>query len=78
MNNEATSEALRGVKDFMAKTIVAGNTICYPVRRGSQMWMKKLVVEAVRDTPKGPCVSGTNETGRRVSIFNLVNCVVVS
>ncbi len=65
-------------KDFMDKAIVAGVTICYPVRRGSSMWLKKLTVEAVRDTPRGISVSGVGESGRRVSIFNLNNCVVVS
>ncbi len=63
--------------DFLGKAIKAGDTICYPVRRGSSMWLKKLVVQAVRDTPRGPCVSGTNDAGRSIVIYNLDNCVVV-
>jgi hypothetical protein len=64
-------------KDFMGKTISAGCVVCYPVRRGSKMWLKRLNVLSVQDTPKGTCVSGTNETGRRVNVYNLNNCVVV-
>jgi hypothetical protein len=41
------------------------------------MWLKTLKVQSVQDTAKGVCVSGTNASGRRVSIYNLVNCVVV-
>ena len=65
-------------KDFMGKTIKASDIICYPVRRGSSMWLKKLTVLAVQKTPRGTCVSGTNDTGRRISIYNLSNCVVVN
>jgi hypothetical protein len=64
-------------KDFMGKSIKAGDLVCYPVRRGSAMWLKKLKVLAVQDTPRGTCVSGTSDTGRRISIYNLDNCVVV-
>ena len=69
---------LMDANDFLGKIITAGDTICYPVRRGSSMWLKKLVVEAVRTTPRGICVSGTNDGGRRINIYNLDNCVVVS
>jgi len=63
--------------DFLGKQIKAGMTICYPVRRGSSMWLKKMTVLAVQDTPQGVCVSGTNDAGRRVSIRNLDKCVIV-
>jgi hypothetical protein len=65
-------------KDFMGKAITAGDTICYPVRRGSRMWLKTLWVQTVQDTPRGACVSGTNDAGRRINIYNLENCVVVN
>ena len=64
-------------RDFMDKPITAGCVVCYPVRRGSKMWLKRLSVLSVQDTPRGVCVSGTNDTGRRVNIYNLSNCVVV-
>lgn len=64
-------------KDFLGKPITAGATVCYPVRRGSKMWLKKLAVQQVQDTPRGICVSGTNDGGRRIAVYNLENCVVV-
>jgi hypothetical protein len=64
--------------DFMGKVIKTNDTICYPVRRGSAMWLKKLEVKSSRDTPRGPCVSGVNEAGRNINIYNLSNCVVVN
>jgi hypothetical protein len=63
--------------DFLGKEIKAGSIICYPVRRGSSMWLKKLTVSAVRDSSRGAQVSGTNDAGRRINIHNLSNCVVV-
>jgi len=63
--------------DFLGRVIKARDTIVYPVRRGSSMWLKKLTVRSVQDSPQGPCVSGTNEAGRQVTIKNLKNCVVV-
>ncbi len=32
------------VKDFLGKTIKVGDTIVYPVRQGSDMWMSKAEV----------------------------------
>ena len=29
--------------DFMGRTIVAGQTVVYPTRRGSQMWLNRAV-----------------------------------
>jgi hypothetical protein len=63
--------------DFLGNPILAGSLIVYPVRRGSDMWMNKLRIEAVRDTPRGKTVSGTNDSNRRITIRNLTNCVVV-
>ena len=63
-------------RDFLDKSISAGDLLIYPVRRGSQMWLNKLRVEAVRETAKGRAVSGSNDAGRRVTVHNLQNCVV--
>ena len=64
--------------DYLGNTISAGDIIVYPVRRKSEMWMKKLLVDAVRDTTNGVRVSGRNEGGNPVSIQNIQNCVVVT
>jgi hypothetical protein len=42
------------------------------------MWVKRLIVQAVRDTGRGVRVSGVNEAGNPVSIQNIKNCVVVT
>jgi hypothetical protein len=64
--------------DFLGNPIQVRDTIVYPVRRGSAMWMKKLTVDAVRDTTNGVRISGRNEAGNPVSIQNVQNCVVVT
>ena len=64
--------------DYLGNEITVRDTIVYPVRRGSAMWMKKLIVDAVRDTTNGVRVSGRNEAGNPVSIQNIQNCVVVT
>ena len=63
--------------DFLGHTIIAGDIVVYPVRRRSDMWMNKLRVEAVRDTPRGKAIFGTNDAGNRVIIRNLENCTVI-
>ena len=65
-------------KDFLGNPINSGDTIVYAVRRGSKLWLKRLVVQAVRDSTSGVRVSGVNDAGRPVSIKNLENTVVVT
>ncbi|MHC4296428.1 MAG: hypothetical protein ACYS7Y_03925 [Planctomycetota bacterium] len=64
-------------RDFTKREIQVGNRIAYPVRQGSSMWMKTLVVRQITDGPSGPIVSGTNDRGRRISVKNLKNCVII-
>lgn len=64
------------VKDFLGREIKPGDTVVYPVRRGSAMWLKKLRIQQVESDPK-PCVSGYNDLGRRIAIFNVETCVVI-
>ena len=64
--------------DFLGKTIVAGDRVTYPVRRGSRMWLNKLIVKSVNDTPNGPTISGVNDSGRLIHVRNLLNCVVAN
>jgi len=63
--------------DFLGRKIVAGDLVVYPVRRGSAMWMNKLLVSAVRDTTRGKSISGHNDAGNRVILYNLTNCTVI-
>lgn len=65
------------VRDFMGRLIEAGCTVCYPVRRRSSMWMVEMRVQQVVTHGNEPYISGYNSEGRRVTIKNLSNVVVV-
>lgn len=63
------------VKDFLDHEISKGDTVIYPVRRGSSMWLKRIVVQHV-DEQRG-AVIGTNDNGRRVNLMKPGRSVVV-
>ena len=63
-------------RDFVNREIKAGDTIAYPVRRGSKMWLNRLTVQQIVAGPKGLQVGGVNSKGRRVTVTNLTNVVV--
>ncbi len=65
------------VLDFMGREIVAGNTVVYPVRRGSDMWMQELSVTQVIPGTE-PTITGFNPTGRKVTLHNVKNVTVVA
>lgn len=59
--------------DFMGREIKAGDTVVYPVRRGSQMWLNRMKVTlAERDF-----IKGLSPTGIWVTVKNLKNVVIV-
>ena len=66
-------------KDFLGRPIEVGHTIVYPIRRGSKMWMQKANVTQIiqHDRTQPPLLACINPTGRKVTIQNLDNCVVV-
>ena len=65
-------------RDFTKREIKVNDRVVYPVRQGSRMWLKELVVRQVSAGPNGqPQISGTNGKGRTVSIKNLDNVVIV-
>ena len=59
--------------DFLGREIRRGDVIVYPWRRGSRMGLSKLCVEEVTQESVG----GHSNLGRRVTIRNLKNVVVV-
>lgn len=65
--------------DFLGRLIAVGHTVVYPVRRGSKMWMQKASVTEVvqHDRTQPPLLVCLNPAGRKVTIQNLNNCVVV-
>lgn len=59
--------------DFLGRTIEINDTLVYPVRRKSKMWMNRItVIKVESDT-----IHGTNSQGRFVKLTNLANTVVV-
>lgn len=60
------------VIDCVGREIKPGCSIVYPVRRGSEMKLKRMRVQQV--TPK---ISGFNTDGRRVYVQNFENVVVI-
>ena len=64
------------VLDFMGRPITAGCTVAYPVRRGSKMWMQELLLTQVVPG-ETPSLGGFNNEGRKITIHNTINCVVV-
>ena len=63
--------------DFMGRSVKAGDTVVYPVRRGSSMWLNKLRVTQVDESGVQPKLVGFNPAGRRVQVQSLDNVVVV-
>ena len=59
--------------DFLGRTIKAGDTVVYPVRRKSEMWLTKLKVTQVLDD----AIIGFGHLGKRITVHNLKNVVVV-
>lgn len=67
------------VTDYVNREIKAGCSILYPVRRGSEMKFKQMTVQQVMpgEEDKSPYVSGFNTDGRKVTVHNLKNVVVI-
>ena len=65
--------------DFLENMIEVGCTIVYPIRRGSKMWMHKANVTQIvqHDHTQPPLLVCLNPNGRKITIQNLDNCVVV-
>jgi len=60
--------------DYLGREIKAGDTLVYPVRRGSSMWLNRILVTQALPA----AVTGNKPDGRRTIIKNLGNTVVVS
>jgi len=64
------------VTDYAGHEIKAGQTVVYPVRRGSSMWLSEIKVTQVIPG-LAPTITGFNSTGRRVTVQNLGNVVII-
>jgi len=61
------------VRDFVGNEITPGCTVVYACRRGSSLWMERMVVTQVESDK----LTGHKPCGRRTSITKLTNVVVV-
>jgi hypothetical protein len=67
-------------KDYLGKSIKAGDTVVYPVRQGSEMWLQHMIVshiEIIRATVPVFKLHGTNSDGHLVKIQHANRCVVI-
>ncbi len=61
------------LKDYLNKTISVGDKLVYPIRRGSDMYLRTLVVNALNHG----IVYGINDKGRSVKLTQTSRCIVV-
>lgn len=70
-------------KDFLGREIIEGVTLVYPVRRVSNMWLKKITVKRVIETTDRKtggtvtAIIGENDDGRRITLTKADRCVIV-
>lgn len=64
------------VLDFVGREIKVGDTLVYPVRQGSRMWLSRISVRQVIAGPE-PTIHGYNNEGRKITIHKVSNAVVV-
>ena len=65
-------------KDFVDREIKVGDVCAYPVRRGSKMWLNRLLVQAiVADIDGSPKLKGQNRDGHPVTISSLDRVVII-
>lgn len=65
------------VKDFTGRVIVAGVKLAYPVRRGSTMCMRSMVVNSVTMVGKDTVISGVNDKGNQVKLTQTSRVVII-
>ena len=61
------------MKDFLGQEIRVGDSLAYPVRRRSAMWMAKIMVTDLGDGT----VRGINDKGRRITLSKLERCIII-
>lgn len=65
-------------KDMFDREIKIGDICAYPVRRGSQMWMNRIVVQRISYNLRGEArLSGLKQDGYPVHVTSLDRIVIV-
>lgn len=69
---EKQNEEAQVPRDMFDREIKVGDICVYPVRRGSKMWMNRLVIQKIAHDPRGkPKLSGQKGDGYPVNITSL-------
>lgn len=63
------------LKDFTGRVISVGDKLAYPVRSGSQMWLRAMVVNAFTTSPVQ--IFGINEKGSSVKLLTPGRCIII-
>jgi len=63
------------VVDFIGNRIQIGDTVAYPVRRRSEMVLKRAIVRAM---PNDNGIECLKEDGQRVNLRHPARCIVIS
>ncbi len=63
------------LKDFTGREIAVGDKLAYPVRAGSQMWLRAMVVNAFTSSPVQ--IFGINEKGSSVKLLTPGRCIII-
>ena len=64
------------IRDFTGKEIHLGDKLAYPVRAGSHMWLRAMVVDNIT-TNNGVQITGINDKGNRVLLEQPHRCVII-
>ena len=66
------------VKDFTGRRITDGDKLAYPVRRGSAMCLRSMVVNAVFKVGEVITIAGINDKGNPVKLTQTARTVIIS
>lgn len=59
--------------DFLGRVITADDILVYPVRRGSKMWLNRIIVTKA----EADRIHGISREGRMIQLTNLNNTIVI-
>ncbi len=62
----------KGLVDYFGKAFKEGQTIAYPVRQGSRLWIESAVITKVHENG----LSAVKDTNKKVYIKNYYNCFI--
>ena len=65
-------------KDMFDREIKLGDVCVYPVRRGSNMWMNRILIQKISHNPRGEArLSGQKQDGYPVNVTSLDRVAII-